>query len=86
MTEQATADLTTRLTEWIKAEGITGHYPADGIASRVVAQVHASRLTAWLDQGGTDYLRDMCARIKDFDDMADAEMAAELLRHGHDPR
>jgi len=75
--------LADRLAEWIKAEGIEGSYPPDGIASRVVAQVHASYLTAWLDQGGTPYLRDMCARIKDEDDMTPEERAAENYWHGH---
>jgi hypothetical protein len=79
-----TPDLAAQLTEWIKAEGITGNYPPDQIADRVVAQIHPSRLTAWLDQGA-GYLRDMCTRIKDETDLTDAERAAELFWHGHHP-
>lgn len=66
-------ELTAQLTDWIKAEGITGHYPPDQIAAHVVASIHHSRLTGWLTQGGTDYLRDMCARIKDEADLSDAQ-------------
>ncbi len=83
MTKDATADLTARLTEWIKAEGISGHYPPDQIAARVVSQVHASYLTLQLDQGGTPYLRDLCERIKDEADLTDSERAAENYWHGH---
>jgi hypothetical protein len=81
VTESATADLATQLTEWIKAEGITGHYPPDQIASRVVASIHHSRLAGWLAQGGTDYLRDMCARIKDEADLTDAQFCHEHAHH-----
>ncbi len=77
--------LIARLTEWIKAEGVIGHYPPDQIAARVVAQVHPGYVITWLDQGGTDYLRDMCARVKDETDLSDAEFAAEQYRHGHGP-
>jgi hypothetical protein len=74
-------DLAGWLTEWIKAEGITGHYPPDQIASRVVASIHHSRLAGWLAQGGTDYLRDMCARIKDEADLTDAQFCHEHAYH-----
>jgi hypothetical protein len=70
--------LADRLTEWIKTEGIQGHYPPDQIAARVVEQVYNGYLVIWLDRGGTDYLRDLCARIKDEHDLTDAEHAAEL--------
>lgn len=74
-------ELTAQLTEWIKAEGITGHYPPDQIASRVVASIHHSRLAGWLAQGGTDYLRDMCARIKDEADLTDAQFCRARAHH-----
>lgn len=77
-------DLTTRLTEFIKAEGITGNYPPDGIAARVVTQVHPSHIEKWLRQN-PGYLRDLCERIKDEADLTDAERAAENYWHGHDP-
>lgn len=73
--------LVTRLTEWIKAEGVTGHYAPDQIAARVLAQVHAGYLTTWLDQGGTDYLRDMCGRIKDEADLTDAQFCRANAHH-----
>lgn len=74
-------DLAGWLTDWIKAEGITGHYPPDQIAARVVASIHHKRLTGWLTQGGTDYLRDMCARIKDEADLTDAQFCHERAHH-----
>jgi hypothetical protein len=79
----APADLTARLAQWIDAEGIKGNYDTAGIAARVVAAIHPSYITAWLDQGGTPYLRDMCTRIKNHDDLTDGEFAAELYLHGH---
>lgn len=81
-----TPDLASQLTEWIKAEGIEGHYPPDQIAARVVASIHPSYLTAWLAQGGTPYLRDMCARIKDTEDLTPPEYFGELHFHGHGTR
>jgi len=74
----APGDLAADLAAWIDAEKITGNYDPAGIAARVAAQVHHSYLTAWLNQGGTAYLRDMCARIKDSADLTDAEHAAEM--------
>jgi hypothetical protein len=78
-----TRDLTARLAAWIDAEGITGNYDTAEIAARVTAALAPSLLAAWLNQGGTPYLRDMCARIKDCDDLTDGEFAAELYLHGH---
>jgi hypothetical protein len=77
--------LVDRLTAWIKAEGIEGNYAPDQIAARVVAQLHPSYLTRLLDEG-SDHLRDMCTRIKDFEDLTDEEFAAENYRHGHGQR
>ncbi len=76
------ADLAERLAAWIEAEKITGYYGAAGIAARVVAQVHHSNLTRWLDED-SPYLRDMCSRIKDETDLTLGEWVTENLRHGH---
>lgn len=76
-------DLTTRLTEWIKEQGVTGHYPADQIAARITRDIHPGLLAAWLDQDAAGYLRDMCARIKDDADLTDEEWARENYWHGH---
>ena len=65
-----------RLTGWIKDEGITGNYPPEGIASRLVAAINPAYISAWLDQGGTPYLRDRCERIRDAADLTGAEHAA----------
>lgn len=83
----ATADLTAlaaRLAEWIKAEGITGNYPADGIAARLVASLHSSVLLLWLETS-PGYLRQRCERIKDHADLTPGERWAEDYYHGHRP-
>jgi hypothetical protein len=43
--------LADRLTAWIKAEGITGEYPPDEIAARVIAQRGAGMVGHWLACG-----------------------------------
>lgn len=78
-------DLTARLTEFIKAEGIEGNYPPDRVAARALAQVHPSHIERWLAEG-SEYLRNLCARIKDEEDMTAAELAAEDHYHGHGGR
>ena len=66
-----------RLASWIGAEGITGHYGTDGIASRVVAAISPQYVNDWLDRGETAFLRSRCERIRDAADLTDAEHAVE---------
>jgi hypothetical protein len=82
LTRDLTARLTARLAAWIDREGITGNYDTAGIAARVVAQSHPGTLTRWLDEDAP-YLRGMCKRIKDFDDLSRGEWVTENVRHGN---
>lgn len=82
LAEDRTA-LAVRVAAFMQAEGITGHYGPVETAARVAAQSNPEWLAMALEQGGTPYLRDMCSRVKDLADLADAEWTAEEIRHGH---
>lgn len=78
VTADAPPSLEARLSAYITANGIKGNYPADGIASRLVREIHPSLIERWLDLGGTAYLRRACRNVKDYVDLTDAEHAAEM--------
>ena len=78
--------LADRLAAWIDEQGIKGNYDTAGIAARIIRAIHPSYITAWLEQGGTPYLRDRCERIRDEADLTDAQWAAEDYWHGNGKR
>ena len=81
--EETSLPLADRLAAWIDEQGIKGNYDTAGIAARIIRAIHPSYITAWLEQGGTAYLRDRCERIRDEADLTDMQRAAENFLHGN---
>jgi hypothetical protein len=80
------APLTAKLAAWTAEQGITPSDSHEALAARLVASLGPGYVTARLESGATEYLRNAAEAYASPRELTDPEWAAENYWHGHGTR